>query len=51
VLNQRLVAYGPVEQTLTEQVLREAYGVHLHLMGDAVERHLLEDVHHGDAGS
>lgn len=49
VLNQRLIAYGPVHETLTEAVLREAYGVHLHLTGDAAERHLLEDVHHDDA--
>ncbi len=50
VLNQRLVAYGPLRTTLTEDVLRDAYGVHLHFMhGDTSETHLdhmLEDVHH-----
>jgi ABC-type Mn2+/Zn2+ transport system ATPase subunit len=47
VLNQRLVAYGPLRQTLTEDVLRDAYGVHLHFMGGGPEgAHVLEDVHH-----
>jgi ABC-type Mn2+/Zn2+ transport system ATPase subunit len=50
VLNQRLVAYGSVEQVLTEDVLREAYGVHLHFRpGEAAPGHLLGDVHHHDA--
>jgi ABC-type Mn2+/Zn2+ transport system ATPase subunit len=49
VLNQRLVAYGSVEQVLTEEVLREAYGVHLHFRpGDAAPGHLIGDVHHHD---
>ncbi len=30
VLNQHLVGYGTVEDVLTEDVLREAYGIHLH---------------------
>jgi manganese/iron transport system ATP-binding protein len=47
VLNQRLVAYGPLRQTLTEDVLRDAYGVHLHFMGGGPEgAHVLEDAHH-----
>jgi manganese/iron transport system ATP-binding protein len=47
VLNQRLVAYGPVSEVLTEDVLREAYGVHLHFRpGEAAPGHLLGDVHH-----
>ena len=47
VLNQRLVAYGPVAEVLNEDVLSDAYGVHLHFAPD--ERalaHLLGDVHH-----
>ena len=49
VLNQRLVAYGGVERVLTEDVLREAYGVHLHFRpGEAAPGHLLGDVHHHD---
>jgi ABC-type Mn2+/Zn2+ transport system ATPase subunit len=46
VLNQRLVAYGRIEETLTESVLREAYGVHLHFAHGGNEEHVLEDVHH-----
>jgi manganese/iron transport system ATP-binding protein len=47
VLNQRLVVYGPVAEVLTEEVLREAYGVHLHFQpGAAAPGHLLGDVHH-----
>ena len=47
VLNQHLVAYGPVLEVLTEEVLREAYGVHLHFApGDHAQAHLLGDVHH-----
>ncbi|HWO73742.1 MAG TPA: metal ABC transporter ATP-binding protein [Dehalococcoidia bacterium] len=51
VLKQRLVAYGPVDEVLTEDVLREAYGVHLHFRpGVAAPGHLLGDVHHHDSG-
>jgi ABC-type Mn2+/Zn2+ transport system ATPase subunit len=47
VLNQRLIAYGPVKAALSEEVLTEAYGVHLHLRGSGEGlSHLLEDVHH-----
>ena len=50
VLNRRLVAYGPVSDVLNEEVLSEAYGVHLHFApGDRHGRgHLLGDVHHHD---
>jgi manganese/iron transport system ATP-binding protein len=49
VLNQRLIAYGSVEAVLTEDVLREAYGVHLHFRpGEAAPGHLIGDVHHHD---
>lgn len=47
VLNRRLVAYGPVAETLTEEVLREAYGVHVHYRhAETGLGHVLEDVHH-----
>ena len=47
VLNQRLVAYGPVGEVLNEDVLRDAYGVHLHFApGEHAQAHLLGDVHH-----
>lgn len=47
VVNQTLVAYGPVHEVLTEGVLREAYGVHLHFAPDHHGTgHLLGDVHH-----
>ena len=50
VLNQRLVAYGPVAQALTNDVLQAAYGAHIHFVdsGDAASGHaqVLEDVHH-----
>ena len=47
VLNQRLVAFGPLRETLTESVLSDAYGTHLHLMhGEEHMDHILEDVHH-----
>jgi ABC-type Mn2+/Zn2+ transport system ATPase subunit len=50
VLKQHLVAYGPVDEVLTEDVLREAYGVHLHFApGDEAAAHLLGDVHHHEA--
>jgi ABC-type Mn2+/Zn2+ transport system ATPase subunit len=49
VLKQSLVAYGPVSEVLTEAVLRDAYGVHLHFRPGAAEPgHLLGDVHHHD---
>ena len=56
ILNQSLVAYGPVEQTLTEDVLQRAFGLHLHFVhgeGDAPSHvdHVLEDVHHHDTHS
>ena len=51
VLNQRLIAYGPVSEVLVEDVLREAYGMHLHFQpGAAAPGHLLGDVHHHDDG-
>jgi manganese/iron transport system ATP-binding protein len=47
VLKQHLVAYGRVEDVLNEDVLSEAYGVHLHFRpGVAAAGHLLEDLHH-----
>jgi ABC-type Mn2+/Zn2+ transport system ATPase subunit len=47
VLKQSLIAYGPVEDVLNEDVLSEAYGVHLHFRpGAAAPGHLLGDVHH-----
>jgi ABC-type Mn2+/Zn2+ transport system ATPase subunit len=50
VLNQHLVAYGPVGEVLSEDVLRDAYGVHLHFApGDQAQAHLLGDVHHHEA--
>lgn len=47
LLNQTLIAYGPVADVLTEEVLLRAYGVHLHLPAGA-ERvsHVLDDLHH-----
>ncbi len=49
VLNQRLIAYGPVAETLTEDVLRAAYGIHLHFpMEGTALGHVLEDAHHHD---
>jgi ABC-type Mn2+/Zn2+ transport system ATPase subunit len=50
VLNQRLVAYGDIRETLSEAVLREAYGAHLHfLAGGADVGHFLDDAHHHGA--
>jgi manganese/iron transport system ATP-binding protein len=50
VLKQHLVAYGPVREVLTEDVLREAYGVHLHFRaGEEAPAHLIGDVHHHDS--
>lgn len=47
ILNQHLVAYGPVDEVLNEETLRDAYGVHLHFsFGAQDEPHLLGDVHH-----
>jgi manganese/iron transport system ATP-binding protein len=48
VLNQHLVAYGPVGQTLTNDVLQAAYGAHLHFVDGEAAAHVqvLEDVHH-----
>jgi ABC-type Mn2+/Zn2+ transport system ATPase subunit len=47
VLNRKLVAYGPLKETLTEEVLRQAYGVHLHLLHDHEPvDHVLDDGHH-----
>jgi ABC-type Mn2+/Zn2+ transport system ATPase subunit len=48
VLNQRLVAYGPVSETFEPEVLREAYGTHLHFIEVNSSGHaeVLEDVHH-----
>lgn len=60
VLNQHLVAYGPIEETLTEEVLQRAYGIHLHFMHGNSEMHgndepskphldhLFESHHHHD---
>lgn len=51
VLNQRLVAFGPTQETLTESVLSDAYGTHLHLMhGEEHFDHILEDAHHHKTG-
>jgi ABC-type Mn2+/Zn2+ transport system ATPase subunit len=48
ILNQRLVAYGLVSETFKPEVLREAYGTHLHFIEVPAHGHLevLEDVHH-----
>jgi ABC-type Mn2+/Zn2+ transport system ATPase subunit len=48
VLNRRLVAYGPIDQTLTNEVLQAAYGAHIHFVEgqDAPHLQVLEDVHH-----
>ena len=47
VLNRSLVAYGPLQETLTEDVLRQAYGVHLHLLHDQEHvDHVVDDGHH-----
>ncbi len=48
ILNQRLVAYGPVSETFKPDVLREAYGTHLHFVEVPSDGHaqVLEDVHH-----
>jgi manganese/iron transport system ATP-binding protein len=48
ILNQRLIAFGDVESTLTAEVLQEAYGTHIHFVEGPTARHaqVLEDVHH-----
>lgn len=48
ILNQRLVAYGPVAETFKPEVLREAYGSHLHYVEVDSNGHaeVLEDAHH-----
>jgi ABC-type Mn2+/Zn2+ transport system ATPase subunit len=53
VLNQHLVAFGPTRETLTEEVLQRAYGLHLHFMhgGEQAQQHLdhlIEESHHHD---
>lgn len=48
VLKQHLTAYGPVDEVLTEDVLREAYGIHLHYAPGQQPGHLIGDVHHHD---
>lgn len=49
VLNQRLIVYGPSESSMTEEVLRDAYGVHLHVQhGPAHVDHIVEDLSHHD---
>lgn len=56
VLNRRLVAFGPTADALTEEVLRDAYGLHLHFMhggnGDGGRHldHLIEESHHHHPG-
>jgi manganese/iron transport system ATP-binding protein len=53
VLNQRLMAFGPTRETLTEDVLLRAYGVHLHMLhGEGDVQHLdhIFEEHHHDAG-
>ncbi|MGE0056711.1 MAG: metal ABC transporter ATP-binding protein [Dehalococcoidia bacterium] len=55
VLSQHLIAYGPTAETLTESVLQEAYGLHLHFMhgGEGTQRHLdhiFEESHHHEHG-
>jgi ABC-type Mn2+/Zn2+ transport system ATPase subunit len=51
VLNRQLVAFGPTRETLTEEVLQRAYGLHLHFMhgGEHVD-HLFEESHHHELG-
>ena len=51
-LNQRLIAYGPVAETFTPEVLRETYGAHAHFvempaLGDHTEV-VGEEHHHPD---
>jgi ABC-type Mn2+/Zn2+ transport system ATPase subunit len=53
ILNQRLVAYGPVSATFKPEVLREAYGTHLHFVEVPSDGHaqVLEDLHHHAAAT
>ena len=48
ILNQRLIAYGSVAETFKPDILREAYGTHLHFVEVTPDGHaeVLEDVHH-----
>jgi len=49
VINRRLVAFGPTAETMTEEVLQRAYGLHLHFMhGEGHEHvdHIFEEHHH-----
>ncbi len=49
VLNGALVAFGPTKDTLTEEVLQRAYGLHLHFIhgeGTGHVDHILEEHHH-----
>jgi ABC-type Mn2+/Zn2+ transport system ATPase subunit len=48
ILNQRLIAYGPVTETFQPETLRQAYGTHLHFVEVGTDGHaqVLEDVHH-----
>jgi ABC-type Mn2+/Zn2+ transport system ATPase subunit len=50
ILNRKLVAFGPVENTFKPEVLRMAYGTHLHFVEAPATGHaeVLEDVHHHD---
>ena len=54
VLNQSLVAFGPTKETLTEEVLQRAYGLHLHFIhggeGSVHTDHLFEEHHHHEPG-
>ena len=51
ILNQTLVAYGPVSSTFRPEVLQAAYGAHLHFLEALAPNghpEVLEDVHHHD---
>ncbi len=53
VLNRRLVAFGPTADVLTPEVLRDAYGLHLHIMhgderGHEHVDHVVETMLHPD---
>jgi ABC-type Mn2+/Zn2+ transport system ATPase subunit len=54
VLRQRLIAYGPVGTTMTNETLQAAYGGHIHFVeGAASTGHIevLEDFHHHETDS
>jgi ABC-type Mn2+/Zn2+ transport system ATPase subunit len=53
VLRQRLIAYGPVQETLTGEVLQSAYGGHIHFVQAEGAGHVevLEDLHHHETDS